>query len=411
MSDSENRLRHLPFFEEIASLPDDDPAAHSATAGLVVLRLVDAWLEDGPEVVNDDGWGLHSVRNAIEQVSSGTPIRTLLGRVVDALDHRRSDIHAVVTPLMAYAQALEYDAKWRLATDVYQAVLAHLHPVDDCDATIAAHLRLGQCYRNLNLLGDAAKAFASAAEIAGSVGDMVGVLRSRVGEARLAMIRGNLPRAEAILDETIQQAVGPTMHDVRSRALHDRANVAHFRQQYELAIRFAYEAMELSQVPTERDRILSDIAVSFLELGVYSAARDAYLILSATAQEQFIRWAATLNLLDIAAHTGSEMLFDVYRRQLGTYELPPIMATGFELTLGNGYQRFGELSKARHHLEQAIALAGEHGFNQYLFDAEEALLQLEAPTTSLSPHESPPLSLDTQEVAEAIRQWRATAGV
>ena len=145
MFESDPKLRHLPFFEEIASLAQDEPAARSATAGLVALRLVDAWLEDGPQTSVDDDWGLLAVRNAIESVDDGTPIKTLLGRIVDALRTARPDIHVVITPLMAYAQALEYDAEWRLAADVYQSVLAHLHPADDADASVAAYLRLGQC--------------------------------------------------------------------------------------------------------------------------------------------------------------------------------------------------------------------------------------------------------------------------
>ena len=50
MFESEHKLRHLPFFEEVASHAEGDPQWRSAMAGLVVLRLVDAWLEDGPVV-------------------------------------------------------------------------------------------------------------------------------------------------------------------------------------------------------------------------------------------------------------------------------------------------------------------------------------------------------------------------
>lgn len=409
MFESEHKLRHMPFFEEIASRQDGSVEWNGATAGLVVLRLVDAWLEDGPAVTMDDGWSIRSVNNAIENVDPVTPIRAILGRVVEALQVREPDIHVVVTPLMAYAQALEYDAKWPLAADVYQTVLAHLHPVLDSDASIAAHLRLGQCYRNLNLIDDAAEAFTSASEIATAVGDMVGILRARIGEGRIAMLRGNLPKAEAILDDTILRAAGADLRDVRSRALHDRSNVAHFRGQYELAIRFAYQALDHSQSGTERDRILGDIAVAFLELGVFSAARDAYLVLSATAQEQYTRWGATINLLEISAKTGVETHFEAYRRQLAGETLPPYLATIFEVNVGTGYQRFGDFAKARRHLERAVVLAGEHGFNQFLFEAEEALFELETPKP---PRRVPgELSLDVEEVASAIRELRESVGV
>jgi tetratricopeptide (TPR) repeat protein len=404
----ENKLRHLPFFEEIASRDEAHLEWRSATAGLVVLRLVDAWLEEGPVVATDDGWSVRSVRSAIEEIEETTPIRSLLGRVVDALQQRKPDIHVVVTPLMAYAQALEYDAKWLLAADVYHSVLAHLHPVEDSDASIAAHLRLGSCYRNLLLMNEATEAFGSASEIASAVGDMVGVLRARIGEGQIARLRGNLPVAARIFDETIERATDVALRDVRSRALHERSIVAHHRGQYELAIRFAYDALSHTQSPTERDRILGDIAVSFLELGVYSAARDAYLVLSATAQEQYARWVATLNLLEISAKTGSQMLYELYRRQLVGETLPPFLATHFELILGTGFQRFEEFGKARHHLERALVMAGEHGLNQILFEAEEALYQLETP--KLPRAAATELSLDVEEVATAIRGLREKVG-
>ena len=409
MFDSDHKLRHLPFFEEIAALEEGSAEWHAGTAGLVVLRLVDAWLEDGPSVATDGDWSIRSVRCAIEAMDDGTPIRAILGRIVDALKEQRPDVHVVVSPLLAYGQALEYDAKWPQAADVYHSVLAHLHPTEDGDTSIAAHLRLGQCYRNLNRIDDAAAAFTAASEIATAVGDMVGVLRARIGEARIAMVRGNLPRAEEILDDTIRRAAAADLQDVRSRALHDRANVAHFRGQYDLSIQIAYEALGQSQSPTEHDRILSDIAVSFLELGVYSAARDAYLILSATAQEQYVRWASMLNLLEIASSTGDEILFELYGRQLTGQDVPPIMATAFQLNLGVGYHRLGKVERARPHLERAMSSAREHGFNQYLFEAEEALLQLDsvAPPRRVAKD----VSLDVEEVAHAIREIRESVGV
>ena len=408
MFESDPKLRHLPFFEEVASHAEGDPQWRSAMAGLVALRLVDVWLEDGPSVTLDDGWGFRSVSSAIDDIEEGSPMRSILGRVVDALKERKPDIHVVVTPLMAYGQSLEYDAKWILAADVYQTVLAHLHPVEDSDASIAAHLRLGSCYRSLHRIDDAVEAFASASEIANAVGDIVGILRARIGEARIATLRGNLPQAEAILDDTIARATSTDLRDVRSRALHARSGLATHAGQYELAIRLAYEALGHSTSPTERDRILADIAGAFFYLGVYSAARDAYMVLSATAQEQYTRWGATLNLIEIAAETGAEMLFEQHRRQLADQHLPPFLAVGFDLNVGTGYQRFGNFAKARLHLERAMALAGEHGLNQFLFEAEEALFQLD---TAKPPRRvAGGISLDVDEVASAIRELRESVG-
>lgn len=409
MFESSPKLRHLPFFEEISSVEEDSADYRAATGGLVVLRLLDLWAEEYRAPDDRDEWAIRSVRAAIDEINETSPLRAILGRVVDALQAPTRNFRTIVTPLMAYAKSLEYEAKWHLAADVYQTVLAHTHPIEDSDASIGAHLRLGQCFRVLNEIDRSAKAYECAHEIASVVGDMVGVLRARIGEGRIAMYRGNLPQAEEIFDDTIARAVGPELEDVRSSALHGRANVAHLRDDYERAIQFAYEALDLAHIPAEKDRLLGDIAVSFLELGVYSAARDAYLVLSATAQEQYARWVATLNLLEIASVTGMRSLFEYYERQLASRSLPPYLATAFEVNRGLGYRHFGDTETARSHLQRAVALAGTYGFSQYLFEAEEALLQLDVvmPTRP----QFLEISLDTQEIARAIREMREGVAV
>jgi len=64
-------MRHQAFFTELAALRGDDPSWRAVTAGLVVLRLVDAWVEEGSRVVAADSWGVRSVRAAIEDMTGG----------------------------------------------------------------------------------------------------------------------------------------------------------------------------------------------------------------------------------------------------------------------------------------------------------------------------------------------------
>jgi len=400
----DHKLRHLPFFEFLASREEDDPQWRSASAGVVVLRLVDAWANDGPAALAADNWAVPNVRSAIAAVDRGTPIRSLLGRVVDAIEQEGAPIRNVMTRLMAYGQALEFDAHWTLAGDVYDTVLGHIDPIEDPDTAVTAQLSRGRCLVNLGELADGAAAVDIAGDVATASNNLDGVLRSRIFRAKIAKQRGNYPEAEAILDETIHRAADAGMEDVHSRALHERSNLAHNREHYELAIQIAYQALHRSQSNRERDRILSDIALSFLELGVYSAARDAYLVLSATAQEQFVRWSSTLNLLEIASLTGAETLFELYRRQLANETLPPLMAAAFQLSTGMAYRRFEKFDKAQAYLERALTMAEERGFNRYVFEAEEALKNLRVATTP--PRVPATLSLDTREVASAMEQLR-----
>jgi len=407
--DSISKLRHLPFFDFAASQPENSPAWREATAGLVVMRLVDTWLSEGRPVLWDDGPNVIHVRAAIEDIDEGSVARSLLGRVMVAMQQQDPDIHCIVKPLMAYGRALEYDAHWQLAADVYETLLAHLHPVEDSDASVAAHLRLGMCHRNQDNLEDALAAFASASDIALNIGDIIGVLRARIGEANVAVLRGNIPKAEQLLDDTIAQARGENAQDVRSRALHDRANVARMRGNFELAVQLAYQALSQCQGSSEKDRILGAIAAVFIDLGVYSAARDAYLVLSATAQEQYVRWASLLNLMEIASLTGAQTQFEQLRRALVHAPLPPHMLAHFELNQGEGYYRLGSPERARQHLERAAALAGEHSLNELLFAAYDALEKVKTPAPV--PVVERPMSLEVEEVAQAILEMRELVGV
>jgi tetratricopeptide (TPR) repeat protein len=409
--ESDRTLRHLAFFEELAALDEGDAEWRSVSAGLVVLRLVDAWMEEGPHTVTADAWGLRAVRVSIEEIEDGTPVRAVLGSIVDAMEASAvADMSAVAPRLLAYGRALEYDGRAALASDVYRAVIAHTHPVEEADIATAAHLQLAACLRVSGNLGAAGEAYRVAAEIANAGNDIVGVLRARIGDAKIAIDRGNLPRAEQLLDATIADSAGSELAEVRSMALHDRAGVAFFRGDYERSIQFAYEAMNTTTSARERDRILNDLATAFVRLGVLSAARDAYLVLTVTAQEQWTRWVATLNLMDIAAREGSEPLFERYRRELADVALPPFIAADYYVTASEGYQRLGRIDLACAHLERALAVATEHQFNQVVFYVEEALRRVgTAPATRQLNDLSP--SGEVQEIAGALRRMRELAGV
>jgi tetratricopeptide (TPR) repeat protein len=409
--ESDRTLRHIAFFEELAALDESDAEWRSVTAGLVVLRLVDAWMEEGAHCTTADAWGLRAVRAAIEEMASGAPARAILSSVVDAMEESAvPEMSAIAPRLLAYGKSLEYDARYSLAADVYRAVISHTHPVEESDIATTAHLQLAACLRIMgNRSAAAAEAYAMASQIAEAANDMVGVLRARLGDAMIAMERGNLPRAEQLLDQAIADSARPGLEDVRARALHDRAGVAFFRKDYEQSIRFAYEALHVATNPAGRDRILGDLATAFMRLGVLTAARDAYLVLSATAQEQFTRWTATMNLMEIASHDGAETLFERYRRELDGAPLPPFVAAEYYIQAGEGYQRLGRTEQGCAYLHKALSVAMEHTFNQLTFYVEEALRKATVPKLTTPSIDWQP-SDQVREIAGHLRRLREFAG-
>jgi tetratricopeptide (TPR) repeat protein len=409
-SETSEHLRHQAFFTELASLEDADPSWRAVTAGLVVLRLVDAWVEEGAGVVAADNWGVRSVRAAVEDMPEGMPARTLLAGVVEALVSSRGDLHAVAPRLMAYARSLELDALWSLGADVYDTILAHVHPVEDADVAVNALLRRGHCLRELGDHAAATAAFGAAGEVAHRVGDMIGQLRARIGEAKLMTARGNLPAADALLERTVADATAHDLKEVRALATHDRSQVAHLRGQYDVAVRLAYEAMRDAENEIQRDRVLGDLAASFYMLGVKSAAQDAFLIIAATAREQYQRWVATINLMELAAEEGVSIQFERHRQQLATAKLPPVLQAQFELHVGRGYQTFGEYTAARTWLERAVRTASAHSLNQLVFEAETALSKREPSTVEKVTAAPFQISGEISEIATELKEMRELVG-
>lgn len=409
--ESEGMLRHLVFFEELGRMDETDPSWRAVSAGLVTMRLVDQWIADSSPVSRIDSWSVSAVREAIAQISEATPLRRMLTSIVDVVVSAPStDLHALCPRLMAYGQHLEYEAKWSLAADIYTTIIAHAHPVEDSDLTIAAHLQLAFCLRTLGDLDGAAAAYASASGLAHAANDLIGVLRGRLGDAKIATARGNMPHAEEILEETIARASANGLNDVHSRALIDRAYIAGLCLQWDRTIRFSYEALKLVQSPRERDRVLTNIAVSFRHLGLQEAARDAYLVLASTAQEQYIRWMSDLNLMELAAEQQIELQFDRYRRDLESADFNPELKFTYLLHVGRGYHALGNSDAGIPYLERAVELASKHGFNRMIFAAEEAL----AEARRRRPVERTPyveVDAEVRAVADAIHGMREAAGV
>ena len=406
MFENPQAMRHLAFFTELAGLDDENAEWRAITAGLVLLRLIDAWIDEGPSVAAADGWSVRSVRAAIDEMPQGVPARAILRSTLDAIiDAPGVDMHTVAPRLMAYARTLDADAKWSLAADVYETIIAYSHPTEEADQAINAHVRLSYCRRQLGELGEAEEIAIQAGRIAHAVGDLLGALRARIAEAKVSLARGNYPRAEEMLDATIRDAESAGLEQFRAHAIQERADVAHLKGEYEYAIRLGYEALDSLGDERLRDRMLNDIAGAFYKLGIRSAARDAFTLLSVTAQEQYVRWAACINLMEIAADDGSLPLFERHRRYLERSQLPPLLRTQYLIHAGEGLAQLGSAEAARDHLTEAMAVAAQYGYNRLLFYAEE---QLEGVSNAPRPRAAEaPMPEALAPIASAIRERQA----
>jgi tetratricopeptide (TPR) repeat protein len=337
------------------------------------MRLIDEWIQTS-EAAHADSWSVTAVRDAIALVPETTPLRRILSAIVDCMTSGpAADLHALTPRLMAYGQSLEYDARWALAADIYETVVAHTDPATDADLVVSAFIQLAYCRRMLSEYESAANAYAAASQVAHAAGDLIGVLRGRLGDAKIAIARGNMPKADEILIETVDRARVRGLDDIRSRAIHERAYLAGLCGQHERAVQLAYEALNVSPCVPDRDMILNNIATGLRHLGLDDAARDAYLVLAVTAQEQYVRWLAELNLMELAATQGIELQFDRYRRDLESADFMPHLRVTYLLHVGRGYHALGHAETGLPYLERAVEMAGDYKLNQLLFESESAL--------------------------------------
>lgn len=370
-------LAHAAYLEKLASLRDEtSPEWHPTIAGLVVLRLVDSWLDLGTQVVTTDVTGLHAVRASITAILEGDPVRSILGSVVHALEQAEvATIQAVTPTLLAYGQALHYANQWRLAEDVFATIRTRAETAGQPEISRHAALQLAPILRKSGELEAAEEIYVSVIRDAQAVGDIESRLRAQNGRAKIASIRGDLPAADAMLAAILREAEEHHLNEMCALVLHDRSYLSHLRGNYSAAVKYAHQALEGTCDPVSRDRILADLAAAFLALGHVAASRDANLILASTAQEQEIRWSALINLMETAAIEHHELAFESYRTSLQDTALPPRLKAYFHFEVAKGYRLFAKPELAIAEFHAARQLAERFSLNQLLFEIDETLLE------------------------------------
>ncbi|MFI5232365.1 MAG: hypothetical protein ACHQSE_07625 [Gemmatimonadales bacterium] len=377
-------LKHLAFFEAVGESEENSSKAHAATAGLLMLRLIDHWILAGPVMVEPESVSVRSVRHAIMQLESSDPSReVLLGLINTMQTVREVDIQPVLPRLFAYAGCLEKRVELTLAADVY-ATIARLGEEDfDGDLLVDSFLRLAYCQRNMGVLADAEASYATAFKIAKRQKDTARALRSQIGTAVVVMTRGNLPKAEEMLAAVVEESERTDCVEVRANAYHSHSVVAQRRGELGRAVCLAYRAMKCSVLPNERDAILGDIGAYFVLMQRFDAARDALMILEATSPTESVRLNANVNMVALAARSGDKGLFDNTRERLAHTTLAPEIHVNYLIESARGLRRFGDSEAARPLLEEARTLAEECGFSRSVFEAEEMLAErAEVGTTS-----------------------------
>ena len=366
-------IRHQVYFDTLGSMSEDSAAWRSVFAGLSVLRLVDSYAEP-VSGLSPAGWAqLHSVRAAIEALTEGDPVRGVLTGVLEEVTQRGQIDEPVYRSLLTYGRVLDYEANWGLATDVFSTAAKLAKPEKNARLAVEANVAVGGAARRNGDWETSARAYSQAAFIADTLGDRPSVLTVQVGIANTYLAKGNFPQALSILDDVIVQARDQDLPQIQGMALHSRSALAQRKGEKAEAVRFAHESLKLTTNPAERDLVLEDLAVAFSEVGLRDASRDAHLILASTAQTKWVRWQATINLMELASLDGMESAFDDYASELRTAPMGSWLRSHFLLFLGEGLERFGRNEAAEQALEEAVAYTSANQIHAVTFRAEEIL--------------------------------------
>ena len=297
------------------------------------------------------------------------------------------------------------------AGESFSAVAQFARPERNPRLAVEAHVALGGAARRGGDWETSARAYSQAAYVADTLGDRPGVLTVQIGIANTYMAKGNLPEAQTILDDVLVQASDQGLSEVQGYALHSRAALAQRKGDNAEGVKLAYEALNLTNKRADRDLVLEDIAAMLTELGLHDAARDAHLILAATAQSQLVRGSATVNLMELASFDGMKDVFDGYARELAASPLCPWIRAHYLLFLGEGFSRFDRLEAAEEALNEAVAFSEMNEIHQVSFKAQTAITRLRSVERSTTTFTPPPAWVPTEveSVVRALSDLRKTA--
>lgn len=411
-------LPHRAYIEALAEAPEGSPAWHSIVAGYAALQLFECWLDDGLGATPPSMLEVQRIWRYVEAVPDTCVERRCLAQLVHCIEStltasprniadRRGDVGQA---LLCYAKLLQYDAQWGLAGDVHGALIDFARSTNDTPRLLDSMLMRGYSLRMAGRLDDASTAYAALRCAAENANDERYRLESHLSDAKIALERGNYGGARDLLDRTIAEARDAECWVVISKALTDRARVAAIQGDLELSLQCSHEALELNNEPIGRERILANIALIFAQMGLREAARDAGLLVLATAQDRTTRLNATINLMELAHLDARELVFEQYRRELAREAMTPSVEASFLQVSAEGLRIFGRIPEAKRAAERMLDVAAHHSLHEHVIRADSLLETIEKPVAP-APYVAPAPNERVANIARTISEMRVAAGL
>lgn len=401
---------HLPFLERARSGREQerDEVARTALAAYLVARLVRrvVTMDETAEAREAFEWQLESTRRFVDELPSELPDVAHLSGIIDAAASPTHRGPVLRMGLTAYAYFLEHEGRLEEALEVL-ALAACTQGRELPALEFAAFALFAARLNRLLARWDRANtSYAAAEEAASSVGNREMVLRSRLGRANVLRGQGNLPASLTAVEGVLSESKRDTsLTDVMADAYLDRGEVLARQGRTVDGLASVYQAFLHTQDHVQRMRILGDIGVRLRSLGALDTARTAFEIVLESRTAFVVRTNAMLELMEIEAAQRNRVGFERCRQSAVEAEdrMPPSMAVDYRYKLGVGYARFGLAQRGRSFLEEALALAEQHGLNQWYFRVEDALKDVDQMSDAPPPRRS--------ELADSPEVVEMTAGL
>jgi tetratricopeptide (TPR) repeat protein len=395
---------------------EHDDSARLALGAYVVCRLVGSMftLDNSPDTDEAFAWQLDAVRRHLRALPVDAPELAHLTGISHEVSDTRRPSAGLRLSLMAYAYFLEHEGRLEEALEVLS--LATRTYGDGITAADFASIALfaARLNRLLARWTIATSCYTVAEEAAKDADDCMMQLRARLGRGAVLRGTGNLPMARAIGEEVMRAAAEANLPEMQAMAYTDLGAVYSVEGKKVECVQANYRAFVLTEDPLQRMRILGDIALTLMELGVFDVARLAFDIVIESNASFVVRTNAMLELMAMEAATGDRIAFQRRRAEVeGLVErMPPSMLADFHYKAGVGLARFGQLARARALLKAGLAHSEAHRLNAWYFRFDRTLAELSEGggrepelATDADWSSSPALS----EVAVGLREYASSA--
>jgi len=368
------------FLEDLEGHESDEERTATVTRRFLVGRLVRSLLEEDLSVPDEQrAEAVERARLELESKAEGDVTDAMeLEPVLEA--YSKGDLEALGYSLLALGEAAERHDHANGALESFSCAFDLAAAQSMPRLAIDAARFSGRVLRRRAQWSDADRWYELALDVAKSAGLQDLAARSVSGLGLIKRDLGNLPAARERFEEALVLAQSADAPEALASVYHDLMGLEQMAGDLHQALRHGWRAVNTYTTETGRTRCMASMGGVLVELGDWTAAEDAYSVVTLSSQERYYLVYATDALGHISALRGDVAGYELYAARCDALDWEN--GAGFakaEILLYRGLscRALGRTGDARSWLLRAVDFAAEHRFSQVLFRAEDALSVLE----------------------------------